>query len=146
MEITGTCRLVHSLWLYDGKTTKSYMNLLNEKYSVNVTLEGIRRLCGAKSKTQNLYGLVVTHLSLWSNRETIACRMRYGWGSASLPVMQSKSISKWIQKRPLGDDDGGNATSAQHIPKKARSEGLQDTDTGAESADDPSSSSILTSM
>lgn len=116
-DVYGTCKALHTFYVYDSKTSTSHIDLVNSKYKREFTLEMVRELCqvkGAGSRS-NLYCTVVSHVTFMKKRTQVEFRHRFGWGTANIPVLQARSINDWVttSKRPYDDDDGANGETGK---------------------------------
>lgn len=119
VSIVCTTKMTHVMVVYDSKFAKDYVHLLNDKYGAKYTVDGIRQLCGLKGKTQTIYCCVMSHVEVCAESQIVECRLRFGWGQASIPIFVAKSIDHWIKKRKLDDTGDHAADETQSMSKKA---------------------------
>ena len=144
--VTATGKLAHSMLLFDSKTNTCLVSILNEKYKKSHTLDSIRKLCGAKAN-QSIHCMVLINVELLSHRPNVECRVRNGWGSASVPLFRNTTLDTWTKKRqlesepetglvPMPNNEGSDpAASLVDESVQPSQEGTaEDSDTGAERA------------
>ena len=118
MVVSATCKMIYTLCIYDSKSTTSLVHVLNEKHKTSYTLGQVRHLCGAKPQS-SLYCVVVLNVELMDHQPTIECRMRNGWGMATVPMFKTKAIDSWMRKRPF--ESMGGRPEPEATSKAARS-------------------------